>query len=112
VQFNLKTQDRTSFPAFAYPNPTALPEINQVFFDEARQLVSYKISNNPDAHRVVISAQSELIQTINERPSTNRRLQFQWYIPHPGLMVYGDPISQKTYFYQIDGIGLWRQQCH
>ena len=110
-RLNLRTGDPHRFPAFIYPDRQPLPHIRDVFFDEARQLVSYGTALAAASDRVIITPQAELIQTINEKPASNRQLSFQGYLTDPGYLVYLDPVSQLTYFYGANHIALHRLKC-
>jgi hypothetical protein len=109
--YKLDTQESSKKPAFAGVDKIPRPYIRDVFFDEARGLVSYGGSQDPNSERVVVNNREELIQTINETPSANRHLHFQYYLPGPGLLVYTDPVNHLTDFYLADGIGLFRASC-
>lgn len=111
VEHDLASGQISSFPAFGTTDKQALTQIRDVFFDEAKKLVSYGTSADPKSERVVINPHLELIQTINENPSENHRLSFTGYQPEPGYLVYADSGSPFSYFYLIDSIGLYRTRC-
>lgn len=108
---DLYTGVKSQFPAFNGPSKLPATHIRDVFFDETRKLMSYGASESPDSPRVVINTNQELVQVVNEIPAKNRHLEFKWYLPNPGLMVYFDPVNHQTYFYQIDKIGLFTHFC-
>jgi hypothetical protein len=110
-EYHLKTQNLSKIPAFDAADKSPLSRISAVFFDEAQSLISYKTSWESSSPRVVINSSGELIHTINEQLRPEKQLLYKGYYPEPGYIRYGDPDRSVDYFYDINGIGLYRKKC-
>lgn len=86
-------------------------DINNFFFDENREILSYSTTTNDVSSRIVMNFDGELLQSIDETPGENRMLVLLGYQPTTGMLVYKDTQSNDDYFYSVDSIYFARRRC-